>query len=39
MITFLTGFHPGNQIGKNKMGGACCTYGEDSCLQSFGGEA
>jgi hypothetical protein len=34
--------HPviwGNQIDKNKMGGACSTYGgEESCVQGFGGE-
>jgi hypothetical protein len=29
----------GNQIEKNKMGGACSTYGgKESCIQDFGGE-
>ena len=29
----------GDHIEKNWMGGACCTYGGDeSCIQSFGGE-
>jgi len=32
-------YHPGDQINKNKMGGACSAYvGEERCIQGFGEE-
>ena len=35
----LTKYCPGDQIKKNKMDGACSTYGgEERCIQGFGGE-
>jgi hypothetical protein len=32
-------YYSGHPIGKNKMGGACGTYGgQQRCIQGFGGE-
>lgn len=31
MITLLTNSHSGNQIEKNKLGGACSTFSEERC--------
>jgi hypothetical protein len=35
----FTQYCSGDKIKKNKMGGACSTYGEEEgCIQGFGGE-
>jgi hypothetical protein len=35
----LTKYYSGDQIKKNKMGGACSMHGEEArCIQGFGGE-
>jgi hypothetical protein len=33
----LTKYYAGDQIEENEMGGACSTYGEERCIQRFGG--
>jgi hypothetical protein len=37
VIVFLTKYYAGNQIENNEMGGACSTYGDEMCVQGFGG--
>jgi len=34
----LTQYNAGDKIEKNEMGGTCSMYGEEKCLQGFGGE-
>jgi hypothetical protein len=39
ILPFIAKYYSGNQIEKNEMGGACCTYrGKERCIQDFGGD-